>query len=694
MAVAAAAVVGLGAGVAGTAVVVGVSDGGGTRGVDAGAITLVAYDSCESALHELKSAALPHVGAYGMSGDLGIARGGEGDVAVAQEAPAAPPAPGGGAAAKGAVPYEQDTGAGRSAAEPDAAPDHSGTNNYESDVDEPDIVKTDGRRVVTIADGRLRVVDVASHKQTANLALPGGYATQLLISGDRALVLTAAGGVAVPLPSGGVAEKPMPGGGSPGEPVPDVSPPIDEPTPTPGKPVDPPVDPAFGTQLVLVDLTGSGKVLGTLAVEGGYLDARQIGSVARVVVRSAPRLKFTYPDGRITPSDATDRNRGVVESSSISDWLPRYQLSADGHRSTGELVDCTAVSHPASYTGAAMLTVLTVDLTHELATGDPISIAADGDTVYGSGPNLYVADDHVVRGAAGFGPADRPAPGGGRTEIYQFDISGTGRPVHVASGGVAGTLLSQYSLSEHDGNLRVATTTADGDGSHSGISVLTRRGKELAAVGRVDGLGRGEKIYAVRFLGNTAYVVTFRQTDPLYTVDLSVPAKPRVTGELKITGYSAYLHPLGDGRLLGVGQEATAEGMTTGTQVSLFDVSNQRGARRVGQLQYAGGHSEVEGDPHAFLYWPAKNLVVIPMSGTIADSSGRYPDAGAMVLKVTGNAMSEVGMVRHEGEAYGGIPFMPRRALVIGGELWTVSQAGVLVSNLDSLAEVAWLPFA
>jgi beta propeller domain-containing protein len=686
LAVAAAAVVGLGVGVAGTAVVVGLADGDGTREVDAGAISLVAYDSCESALSELKAAALPQVGAYGMAGDLDVARGGEGDVAIADGAPQAAPG-----AAEQAPPYEVDAGGAKSAAEPNAAPDHSGTNNYESGVDEPDIVKTDGKRVVTVADGTLRVVAVAGHKQTAKLALPmqpGGYPSELLISGDRALVLTLAPGVPVAQP-GGVAEP----GIAPGEPVPDASPPIDEPVKD-APDASPPIDtPAYGMQLVLVDLTGAGKVLGTLQVEGGYLDARQVGSVARVVVHSAPRLKFTYPNGTFGTEEAAARNRHIVESSSISDWLPRYQLTADGHRSSGELVDCTAVSHPASYTGASMLTILTVDLTRELGAGDPISIAADGNTVYGSGPNLYVADDHLMRGV-GFGPrpgpTDRPAPAEQRTEIYQFDVSGAGRPVHVASGSVSGSLLNQYSLSEHDGNLRVATTMAGTGESHSGISVLTRRGKTLAQVGRIDGLGRGEQIYAVRFLGDKAYVVTFRQTDPLYTVDLSVPAKPRLTGELKITGYSSYLHPVGDGRLLGVGQEATTDGLTTGTQVSLFDVSGQRDARSVSRLEYLGAHSEVEGDPHAFLYWPDKDLVVIPMQGgTTAEGTSR---SGALVVKVTANTMTEVGTIMHKGgdnEYYDA----PRRALVIGDEIWTLSSTGMMVSDLDSLSEVAWLPF-
>jgi hypothetical protein len=688
IAVAAATVVGLGAGVAGIAVVVGVADGDRTQEIDPGSVTLVAYDTCDSALDELKSAALPHVGPYGLTGEYATATDGEGDAQIADgDAAAAPMEDQSGGQARDAAPAgAAPPGAeGKSAA--GEAPAHSGTNNQESDVDEPDIVKTDGRRVVSVAGGQLRVVDVASHKQTALVALPGGYATQLLISGDRALVLTASGGVAEPMPR---TEKPMPGGGSPGEPVPDDTPPD---TDTP--PIDEPV-PAYGAQLVLVDLTGKGSVLGTLEVEGTYLDARQVGSVARVVVRSTPRLKFTNPDGVRSPSDAMVQNRGVVESSSISDWLPRYHLSAAGRQSSGELLECTAVSHPKRYTGTAMLSVLTFDLTKQLGNGDPIGIAADGNTVYGTGKNLYVADDHFAHGVPGFGPMDGPGDGpmdgGAQTEIYQFDISGTGKPKHVASGGVPGSLLNQYSLSEHDGNLRVATTASGNEESHSMVSVLTRRGKALAQVGRVDGLGKGERIYAVRFLGATAYVVTFRQTDPLYTVDLTNPAKPRVTGELKITGYSSYLHPVGDGRLLGVGQEATTGGMTTGTQVSLFDTSDRRGAERIAQLQYPGGHSEVESDPHAFLYWPEKNLVVIPVAGSMPDSSGQYLESGAMVLKLSGRTLSEVGMLRHE-DRTSGMPFMPRRVLVIGNELWTVSDGGILVSNLDTLREVTWLAF-
>ena len=137
-----------------------------------------------------------------------------------------------------------------------------------------------------------------------------------------------------------------------------------------------------------------------------------------------------------------------------------------------------------------------------------------------------------------------------------------------------GDLLNQFSLSEHDGALRAATTEDSGATTQSHVTVLETRGGRLEKIGQVSGLGQGERIYAVRFIEDRGYVVTFRQTDPLYTLDLADPAHPRVRGELKILGYSSYLHPVGEHELLGIGQDATAEGIRQGTQLSLFDVAD------------------------------------------------------------------------------------------------------------------------
>ncbi|HYQ66343.1 beta-propeller domain-containing protein [Actinophytocola sp.] len=632
----------LGAGMIAAGMIVGAADGTSPAPHKSGDLRLVAYDSCGAALTQLKDRIMPHVGPYG----LDIV--GRGEVFTGGRA--------------------EDSAGGGKMAVPDAAPpeapraeqgpDHSTTNVHEGGVDEPDLVKTDGKRVVSITDGVLRVVDVHSRTQTAAVRLADqAYPTQLLVDGDRALVMS------IPIMT---------------QSVPDIAPgkPTTRPVPTDTVP--------YETRLSLIDLTGAGKVLGTLSVDGSYLDARQVGDVARVVVHSTPHLPFRYPTDGDQPSALHD-NQEVVANSTIQDWLPRYELRTGGATSNGQLTECADMTHPADYTATGMLTVLSFDLTHDLGTGDPVTIVADGSTVYGTEKNLYVANDHTMTGMV---DTPMPTPASARTELYQFDISRPGRPVHVASGAVDGGLLNQYSMSEYQGHLRVATTRSGQGGPESLITVLRREGSELTQVGQVGGLGEvGERIYAVRYFGDTGYVVTFRRMDPLYTVDLRDPTAPKVTGELKITGYSAYLHPAGDGRLIGVGQGADANGGVQGAQVSLFDTSDPAGAKVIAQYQLGGGWTEAENDPHAFLYWPAKHLLVLPVSG------GPDQTAGALVLRLGEGSFERARTLTHPSDRYGG-DVLPRRALVIGDELWTVSPAGMLVSGLDSLSQLAWLPFS
>ena len=574
-------------------------------------VQLVAYDSCDKALSEFRRAARPNVGPYGAAvslTDMGQPIP-EGSIATDSrgEKPAAAP--------------QQPPGA--------PAPTHSTTNVQEAGVDEPDLVKTDGKRIVSIADGRLRVVDVASRTVTGTLELPNASASQLLLHGDRALVVTTSMMMAKPL---------LPNDYQVG-----------------------------GASFVLVDLSGAPKSLGTLTVDGMYVDARQIGGVARVVVSSQPRLQYVLPGDRTEPQ-ALQENLRILDTAPIDAWLPRYELTTPTSRSDGTLVDCSRISYPEEHTATSLLTVLTLDLAGALGTGDPVSIVATGSTVYGTDANLYVADRRRV---ASISPTDRMPPlTPATTAIHQFDISQPGPPKHVASGVVSGTPLNQYALSEHNGHLRIATT----DENVSAVTVFKQQGDTLVQTGRVDGLGVGERIYSVRFLGAVGYVVTFKQTDPLYTLDLADPAKPRVVGELKITGYSAYLHPAGDGRLIGVGQEATDRGRTTGVQVSLFDVHDAAAPRRIAQHLLPDVHSEAEYDAHAFLYWPATGLLALPVFGQ-----------GSLVLRLGDNGFTSLGTVQGDDI---------RRAIVIGNELWTVSATGMRVNSTDRVAQLAWVPFS
>jgi hypothetical protein len=515
-----------------------------------------------------------------------------------------------------------------------SAPDYSGTNVHEPGVDEPDIVKTDGSRIITLTNDVLHVVDVTSRRLTGELPLPGhlGAPAELLLRGDRALVL---------FPS----------------------------TPVPTRAAWTDQQP-YTSDVVLVDLSGrSPRLAGTLTVDGSLIDARQVGAAARVVVRSTPRVDAGNP--------------AAIDMATISDWLPRFSLSVDGRTRSGR-VDCRQIRRPPHYSGLTMLTVYSLDLdAPSLAIGAPATVVADGEVVYGTGTSLYIAaDDRWMAVESGGQPALTASST--HTQIYKFDVSKPGLPVFEASGEVPGSLINQYAMSEYDSKLRVVTTTVrtglDGPSpatSESALHVLQQQGEALIEVGRLEGLGKGEQVHSVRFVGPTGYVVTFRQTDPLYVVDLRDPANPAAVGELKLTGYSAYLHPAGDGRLIGVGQEATARGRVLGTQVSLFDVRDPSKPDLLARYQLNGGHSETEVDPHAFLYWPKTGLVLIPVTPSWN---------GALALTIDGATIRELGRV--------GPGRQIRRSLVIGDTLWTVTETGLGANQVTTLTGEGWIPFS
>ncbi|HSJ73456.1 MAG TPA: beta-propeller domain-containing protein, partial [Miltoncostaeaceae bacterium] len=331
-----------------------------------------------------------------------------------------------------------------------------------------------------------------------------------------------------------------------------------------------------------------------------------------------------------------------------------------------------------------MVTVLTLDAAGPLAVLDSDAILTDGDLVYASPTAMYVA---TARWAdPGLAAADEPPRG--TTLIHKLDTSDPARTTHLASGAVHGYLLDQFSMSEHGGYLRVAATEEPawwspegGDASESSVAVLAEREGRLAPVGRVGGLGRGERIFAVRFIGDRGYVVTFRQTDPLYALDLSDPARPAVRGALKIPGFSSYLHPVDESTLVGIGQAADGAGRTLGAQVSLFDVSDLSAPRRIAQRALDGDWSEAESDHHAVLWWPATRLLALP----VASYDGGGGAVGRTVSREAG--ITPIARVRHPGAA------PVRRSLVVGDALYTLSDAGIMASDLGTLAPRGYAAF-
>jgi uncharacterized secreted protein with C-terminal beta-propeller domain len=681
-----------------------------------GDVRLIAYDSCDGLLDWFHQEASDRVTAYGLESTNGY-----------------PMATRGAAELDSASGASTASSADASAAAPTTSAGDDGgtssTNTQEQGVGEPDLAWTDGTRLVTVEGGRLRVVDLDAGTVIAALDLPdvetGSTPVGLLVDGDHALVVQRSYGVIA-------YETPSSTRG--------------------GMPSSMPVQSTPGTRLTRIDLGATPTIVGSVTVDGDYVDARMVDGVVRAVVRSSPaQLGFVYPagNGQAAIDRAEAANRQVIAESTISDWLPTMTVETVGQEgTTTPAVDCSAVDHPTTFGGFGVVTVVGLDL--GAGAVDPLpsaAVVADAQTVYASTQGLYLAttrwpaygmpvlEDSTTTSV----PVEDQQV---RTDVHAFSLPADAAARYEASGSVPGQLLGQFALSEHDGDLRVASTTtptsfaepmpmAVEDGvataeavapvtqpavSESRITVLRRDGDTLASVGEVTGLGPTEQIRGVRFSGPTAYVVTFRQTDPLFVVDLTDPEVPRVAGELEIPGYSSYLQEVGEGRVLGVGQDATDTGRQTGFQESLFDVSDPSRPQRLAQLVVPYASSTAESDHHALLWWEPDSLLAVPVTNYGPPTADYTSRSGVLVTRVTDAGITELGVITHPSSgAYGGgtvpscppnascaMPYSPDhygyptqidRTLVANGRIVTVSTAGVKVSDMATLADQAWIPF-
>lgn len=613
---------------------------------------LVPYDSCDALLEQYRSALEKSATPWGFGmGGGGIAFG-EGAVPVPARAAAGADT----AATSGSGALAGATGSGP-----------TGTNLQEQGVDEPDVAKTSGDLLLVVAQNRLQVLRAGATPTLLSTTSLGqeSWGGELLVDGDRVLVV---------LPQGGgfhhdAVRSSMPYGGGSGT-----------------------------VRLVLLDISDPKQpdVLEELQLDGRYLSARLSDGAVRLVTTSAPSPQPAYPaapHGTDQELEALEENRAVAREITLDQVLPQRRHTTGGDVLTGPAVECDQVRHAPSPQGSSTLLVTTLDLDRGLAPQDSTGVTTDGDLVYASADRLYVATSRW--GTTAPPPDDRPSDTATSgvdnevtTELHAFDTTTTDRTPYVGSGSVPGYVMGRWALSSHEGHLRVATTTSPPWGgdvpSSSSVVVLEEQPDRLQQVGRVDGLGIDERIFAVRYFGDLATVVTFRQTDPLYVVDLADPTAPEVLGELKIPGFSTYLHPVGDDLLLGVGQDADEQGRVTGMQVSLFDLSDRSKPVQVDRLPLGQGHTDAGHDSRAFGFDTTRRTALLPFSSW----DGRSNENAALGIRVTDDrTLVEAGRMRVMDDN----PM--QRVLHDGERLYAITHRGVVAGDLDGLERLGAVDF-
>ena len=454
----------------------------------------------------------------------------------------------------------------------EATSSDTGTNVQEAGVDEPDVVKTDGSLLVRVVDDSTLVVyDVtgAEPVKVGSLPLDGMFSPELLLVGDRVVVIGR------------------------------------DPAAAPGRV-------APGTRVLVVDVADPSvpTVVRESAYDSTLVTARQHGDVVRLVVSTGlPDLDFAQPGFFRREGTALEKNQGVVRSSTIDDWLPHVTTTGPDGTEREQLVGCDDVAIPSSDAGLGTVAVVGFDV-HDPATTDTTAVTTPSETVYVSGEHLYLASSAYRSGwqvCCWDVPQTEPqtVSDDGTTYLYGFDLAGTAT-TYAASGQVDGSIADRWSLDEHDGVLRVAVGPTMRTGSFSSIVTLSQEGSDLVEAGRVDRLGVGEEIKSVRWFDDLAVVVTFRQTDPFYAIDLSDPFDPELLGELKIPGFSSYLHPIAGDLMIGMGSAADpTTGVTSGAKASLYDVSDLTAPREVDTVSYPAGSTAQAGlDPRQFTWLP------------------------------------------------------------------------------------------
>lgn len=545
------------------------------------------------------------------------------------------------------------------------------TNIQESGVDESDVVKSDGTHLYIVRDSSLRIVSADPHDQMAEVGRIDveERIESIYLRGSKVILMAGTLGF------GGIG-------------VPEIWPPFYQ---------------GGDTVIYEIDVAdpSNPRVGKRVELDGSLATSRLTNDRLIAVLSIVPDL----------PAPATPLSVALM---TIDQVMPKARMSSG----TQDMVAWQEWLRPESPDGHFMTAVVTLDADDIERIVASVAVMSNSSTIYASREALYLTD------------AEYDSENNYRelTSIHKFAFDQDGAARYVASGSIQGRLLNQFSLGEHDGYLRAATHISafdliaidDGPVSSGDIGVsrdateqqlapsqpsnavfvLGEVEGDLEVVGEIRDIAPGERIFSARFMGERGFLVTFRQIDPLFGLDLSDPANPILAGELKIPGFSDYLHPLGESHLIGVGRatETTEFGgvIPAGLQLSLFDISDLSEPTLVQQITIGGpgSSSDVSRTHKAFTITriDERDIIAIPaelwsQQGQLFGQNKTFD--GVLTYAVdTQSGFEQIGSVAGVLDIeYGWAPW--RRAAFIGDVLYAITPQGVSAARLSSIEDVS-----
>ncbi len=601
--------------------------------------------------------------------------------------------------------YESDSnGVPDPAPEDEGASEYSTTNTQEVGVDEADFIKNDGNYIYMIAGTEFLIIDAWPAPMSEIIARVEleGMPRRLYVYEDHAVVY--ADVMSSSDSAGDDCYYDDYGGGR----VCGAS--------------------RQGTRMSIFDITDREhpRLERELELSGLYVNSRRIDDAVHTVM-TYPEIRFPdiqyWPDG-VDPCGGTERtmlwiafadlivrNEEVINSTPLEDWVPSltdttYDEAGVPTSSTDLLGECRGFYEALGSSGRSFLSVMSFDLLDDDEEVNVTSIIGDQGVVYASRSALYVASRQYASSDGGwfFDSADEI---GEATTIHRFTFDlDEPSTTYDSSGVVPGRVLNQFSMGEHRGFLRMATTLGHlpSPDCSNNVYVLEPVGSTLEIVGEITGIAPTEDIRSARFVGDRGFIVTFKKTDPLFALDLSDPDNPYIAGELHIPGYSTYMHMMDADHLLTIGFDAQEEGSFAwfqGVQLQIFDVSDMTTPVRT-HLEIIGTRgttSEATANHLAFNYFAPLELLAIPMAICEGGHDGSYGDEmtfnGLLVFDVTvEEGFGEHGRVSHgeppEGYSCGNwwtnANSHVKRSVIMDDFVFSIAADQMIVSNLNDLS--------